>query len=409
MAGLPDIDKELVIRAKQNDEQAIAQIINQIDSRCYSIVYKCLKGNKRYVSDIEDIVQDSYKEAFTSLDKLKNNNFAPWMYQILKNNIVDFQRSSYAKNKPSNFSEYDNDSFNESFVDSFENDNRTFEPEASVDYSVLQQGMRDVMEQLPDNQRTAIYLRYIEQVKVSEIAEMYEVSENTVKGWLNYGRKAMKEIIEKLQKENKAFFGISALPFFVWTASKEVARATPVQASEIAHVIVANKVPGTTSATSATSTSTPMKIFLATTKGKVVAGIAATAIATGVGAGAYYVYETSQEEIVEETVKEDTSPDKDSDKTSDKDNANKKKKQEDSNKDSQQDSDDSSSNGTQPATVEEDIAVEVDGGTEEVYEDQTVDFYYVDDSSQTSTTTVNEGLQQQDATNDFLDAGDSTN
>lgn len=409
MAGLPDIDKELVIRAKQNDEQAIAQIINQIDSRCYSIVYQCLKGNKRYVSDIEDIVQEAYKDAFTKMDQLKNNSFAPWMYRILKNKILDFQDSAYAKHKPSNFSEYDNDSFNESFVDTFENDNRTFEPEASIDYSVLQQGMRDVMEQLPDNQRTAIYLRYIERVKVSEIAEMYGTNENTVKGWLNYGRKAMKEIIEKLQKENKAFFGISALPFFIWTASKEIARTTPVQASEIAHVIVAKNIPSTTASTTATSPSTPLKIFLATTKGKVVAGIAAAAVASGIGAGAYYVYETSQEEIVEETVEHQATPDKNSDKTSDKDNANKKKKQDDSKKNSQQDSDDSSNNNSQPVTVDEDVAVEVDGGTEEVYEDQTVDFYYVDDSSQTNTTTVNEGLQQQDAMNDFLDAGDSTN
>lgn len=99
MTGLPDIDSELIARAKKKDEEAIADIIHQIDKRCYSIVFHCLNGNKRHVEEIEDIVQDAYIKAFTSLDKLKDdNNFAPWMYTILERALIDYTRSSLAKN-----------------------------------------------------------------------------------------------------------------------------------------------------------------------------------------------------------------------------------------------------------------------------------------------------------------------
>ncbi len=402
MAGLPDIDKELVIRAKQNDEQAIAEIIRQIDSQCYSIVYYCLKRNKRYVSDIEDIVQAAYTNAFTHMSSLKNNNFAPWMYTILERSVIDFTRSSYAKNKPSYFSEYDSDDFGEKFENTFENDNKTFEPEASVDYSELQKGLQEVMEQLPDVQRTAIYLRYIEKRKVSEIAEMYDTNENTVKSWLNYGRKSMKAIIEQLQKENKAFFGIGAIPFFVWMASKEVQRATPVQAAEIAHTIVQKNIPGNIPSNG----SAPLKTFLATTKGKIVAGVVAASVAGSAGASIYYVYETSEQTSVEETVEEQTADnsDKQSDKSQKKDSD--KKDKTDSNNTSKQNQGDSLSDSPVQVPVEDDVTVEVDGGTEEVYEDQTVDFSYVEEDSGNSVT-INEGLKQEDSMNDFLNAGDS--
>lgn len=397
MAGIPDIDKELVIRAKQKDEQAIAEIIRQIDSKCYSIVYYCLKGNKRYTSDIEDIVQMAYTKAFTNLDTLKNDNFAPWMYTILERTILDFQKSSYANNKPSNFSEYDNDDFDDSFESTFENTNKTFEPQASIDYSELQKGLQEVMEQLPDVQRTAIYMRYIEKRKVSEIAEMYDTNENTVKSWLNYGRKSMKAIIEKLQKENKAFFGIGAIPFFVWMASKEVQRATPVQAAEIAHTVVQKNIP--------TNGSTVSKTFLATTKGKIVAGIVAVSVAGAAGAGIYYVYENSEQTSVEETVEEQVA-DHDTDKSSEKPQ---KKDKEKSKNDSQKPKEDNTpTDSSVQVPVEDDEVVEVDGGTEDVYEDQTVEFDYVDEGSG-NTVTINEGTQQQYTMNDFLDAGDSSN
>lgn len=61
MIGLPDIDSELIARAKKKDEEAIADIIHQIDKRCYSIVFQCLNGNKRHLETVTGCVESSAK------------------------------------------------------------------------------------------------------------------------------------------------------------------------------------------------------------------------------------------------------------------------------------------------------------------------------------------------------------
>ena len=149
MIGIPDIDEQIVLRAKEKDEEAIAEIINTIDKRCYTIVYNCLGANKKYVNDVEDIVQNAYIKAFRKIDSLKDNNFSPWFYTILEREVIDYTRTSYVKNKPIEFSQVDNDDFNESYEDTIENNNKAFEPKASVDYSELKQGILDCLNQLP--------------------------------------------------------------------------------------------------------------------------------------------------------------------------------------------------------------------------------------------------------------------
>ncbi len=295
MIGIPDIDKQVVIRAKEKDEEAIAEIINTIDKRSYTIVYNCLGANKKHVNEVEDIVQNAYIKAFSRIDLLKDNNFSPWFYTILEREVIDYSRTSYAQNKPFEFSQVENDEFNESYEDTIENTHKEFEPQASVDYSELKQGILDCLNQLPEMQRTALYLHYIEKRKISEISEMYDTKENTVKSWLKYGRKGMKNILEDLQKQNRAFYGISIIPFFIWMFSEEAQRTTVVKAAEIAHqaiMIESSKTIGVAEASKSVAAVAKSKGIGATVKPllgmvqtKAVALTMAGVVATGVGAG----------------------------------------------------------------------------------------------------------------------------
>lgn len=174
MIGIPDIDEQVVIKAKEKDEEAITEIIKTIDNSCYTIVYHCLGANKKYVNDVEDIIQNAYIKAFSRIDSLKDNRFSAWFYTILEREVIDYTRTSYVKNKPIELSQVDYDGFNESYEDTIENNNKAFEPKANVDYAQLKQGILDCINQLPEMQRTAIYLHYIEKRKISEIAQMYE-------------------------------------------------------------------------------------------------------------------------------------------------------------------------------------------------------------------------------------------
>lgn len=101
---------------------------------------------------------------------------------------------------------------------------------------------------------------------------MYDTNENTVKSWLNYGRKNMRVILESLQKQNKSFLGIAIVPFFIWMFSGDIERATTVKAAEIAHTIILSEAP---------KKSAVAKTFLTSAKGKAVVGIVAVGIVVG--------------------------------------------------------------------------------------------------------------------------------
>ena len=122
-------------------------------------------------------------------------------------------------------------------------------------------------------------MRYIEKRKISEIAEMYDTNENTVKSWLNYGRKNMRKILETLQKQNKSFLGIAIVPFLIWMYAGEIERTTVINASELAKTIVME------SAASKGISLLATKTFLSTAKGKAVTSLVALAIVTGVAGG----------------------------------------------------------------------------------------------------------------------------
>lgn len=320
MIGIPDIDEKVVIKAKEKDEEAITEIIKTIDNSCYTIVYNCLGANKKYVNDVEDIIQNAYIKAFSRIDSLKDNHFSAWFYTVLEREVIDYTRTAYVKNKPIEFSQVDCDAFNETYEDTIENNNKAFEPKANVDYEELKQGILDCINQLPEMQRTAIYLHYIEKRKISEIAQMYETKENTVKSWLSYGRKGMRDILEKLEKQNKSFYGISIIPFFIWMFSEEVQRATVVKAAEIAHqaiayessktIGVAETSKGVVAASQKKGLITTMKVaakpLFTTIQTKAVALTMAGVVATGVGAGVVKTMnQTSDEKDQVETVKAD--------------------------------------------------------------------------------------------------------
>ena len=57
-----------------------------------------------------------------------------------------------------------------------------------------------MIDELPEEQRSALLLRYFDEISVKEIAEIQGVTEGTVKSRLNYGRKAVKEAVEGYEK-----------------------------------------------------------------------------------------------------------------------------------------------------------------------------------------------------------------
>lgn len=215
------MEKGLITRARKKDNEAIAEIIQLTERKAYFIAYKVVNNE----ATAKDIVQEAYIQAFQKLDQLSDDSkFESWFNQIVSHKALDYTKSKQGKNKPVEFSSLDDEEDRLEFEANIKNDKASFEPEASMNYKELQEGVQGVLNELPENQRLALMMYYFEDMSVSEIADVYGVSGNTVKGYLAYGRKKIKTIIESMREKGVSFYGVAPMPFLTWMLHDQMAK-----------------------------------------------------------------------------------------------------------------------------------------------------------------------------------------
>ena len=185
--------KTLIEAAQEGDQQAIAQLYEKTSKKAYYLAKQLLKDE----DTAQDILQDSYVKVFANLHMLRQpENFQGWLDTIVVNKSKDYLR----KKKPMLFSQLSSEEEPDQELD-FEDERGTFRPEAQVDYRETKRLVQAMIDALPEEQRMAVVLRYLEDMPVKLIAQIMECSEGTVKSRLNYGRKAIKAQVLELEKK----------------------------------------------------------------------------------------------------------------------------------------------------------------------------------------------------------------
>lgn len=207
---------ELVEKAIIGDESAITELYNQTYQTSYSIAVSIIKDE----NEAFDILQESYISAFKNLEKLQDKSkFNSWLNHIVSNKCKDYFR----KKKPDFLADNTYSSDEGEIEVELEDKNLTFSPEDNMDYSETKRIIAEMLNNLPDDQRMVILMYYMQDMSIKEIAEILDVSENTVKSRMNYGKKKLKTQVEDLEKKGTKLYGISGimlLPFIKWMLSQ---------------------------------------------------------------------------------------------------------------------------------------------------------------------------------------------
>ena len=233
--------KELIFRAKNNDQAALTELYN----KTYSSVYYTIKALIKDEDAALDILQDSYIKAFKSLDQLKEpEKFNAWIKQIAHNRSIDYLR----KTKPLLFTEME--STDSDMPLEFEDTNTDNLPEEIIDKDETARLIREILNDLPDEQRAVISMFYYEQMSVKEISQELGVSENTVKSRLNYGRKKVETKVLELEKKGTKLYGLAPIPFFLLLLRSLASSPAPIPAAKVKRIrtSVANELKKTASA-----------------------------------------------------------------------------------------------------------------------------------------------------------------
>ncbi len=182
-------DSALVSAFMQGQATAMDQLVNRHQQRIYSYIMIRVKD-----TDLaNDIFQDTFIKVVKTLRKGKYNDqgkFLPWVLRIAHNLIIDHFRRN--KRMPMASS---TDDFN--VVDILEDGEMNREDVLIKDQ--IESDLRNLIEELPEEQKSVLMMRHYGDMSFKEIAEITGVSINTALGRMRYALINLRKLIEKHQ------------------------------------------------------------------------------------------------------------------------------------------------------------------------------------------------------------------
>ena len=176
---------------KNGDDSAFEAIFNEYKNDLFFFALKITK-NKEIA---EEVVQETFLAMYQSIEKLQNiDGFKSWLFSICHN-----QCYKYIKKETADVL-LDEDTFN--IVLETSSDGSSELPEELLEAEMLKNIMTEMFDSLPPSQREAMILYYYKEMPVSDISDIMQVPVGTVKSYLNYGRKKIRQSVGDYEKAN---------------------------------------------------------------------------------------------------------------------------------------------------------------------------------------------------------------
>lgn len=193
--------KKLVLSAKKGNQQAFNALYNLTKNAVYYTCSSLLKNS----ADVQDICQEVYLTVFQKLNTLDNEEkFCGWVKQIAVNKCFNFKKRKVECQ------------IDDEVLTNEVETNEVMLPEEYITNNAKREIILKLMEDtLSHAQYQTVFLFYFSEMSISEIAEVMEVSEGTVKSRLNSSRAKIKTAVEKYEEENNdRLHGVVFVPLF---------------------------------------------------------------------------------------------------------------------------------------------------------------------------------------------------
>jgi RNA polymerase sigma-70 factor, ECF subfamily len=180
---------DLVRRCRAGDGTAWEEIVSLYSRRIFNLAY-------RFTSSVEaadDLSQEVFIRIYKTLEQFdpKQGNLSSWLMRLARNLIIDDYR--HRQRNPQN-----------SYADDVEK--HTFHLRAvgtsaqkEIERRELAHQVQEGIDKLPDDLRTCVILRDIEELSYKEIVDALEIPEGTVKSRINRGRIELAKILRRMK------------------------------------------------------------------------------------------------------------------------------------------------------------------------------------------------------------------
>jgi RNA polymerase sigma factor (sigma-70 family) len=182
----------LITRARQGDQNAQGKLVQLWYKRIYNFSFKFFLDH--------DLAMEVSQKAFISMCRNLGSlqdiaRFKPWLYKI----AVNCCREEARKRKGNRSLSFDV-VWNREAEDSprWESSAQRYDnPESQFHQGEMSDILQEALRELNQEQREVVIMKEFEGLKFREIAEVLNISENTVKSRMYYGLDGLRKILER--------------------------------------------------------------------------------------------------------------------------------------------------------------------------------------------------------------------
>jgi len=182
-------DAALVSAFLAGEESALQILISRYKDKLYTSIYMLVKD--KYLA--EDLFQDAFLKMIRTMREgnySEQGKFLPWAMRVSHNLCMDYFRRTRRKIPVINQNGEDVLQLLAGLEDS---------SETHMERRQTQQSIRQLIEQLPEEQREVITLRIYGELSFKEIADLTSVSINTALGRMRYALINLRRMITEKQ------------------------------------------------------------------------------------------------------------------------------------------------------------------------------------------------------------------
>jgi RNA polymerase sigma-70 factor (ECF subfamily) len=170
-------DRELVVQCLHGHQQAFEALVDKYKKPVFNVAMRMLNDYHK----AEDVTQDVFIKAYNNLSKFNQKfKFFSWLYRIAINESINYQNAQkHTEPLDDRIASYDHT------------------PEDIVNAEERQELISSAIYRLAVDYRTVVILKHIQGFSYTEIGEILEIPEKTVKSRLFTARQQLKDILLK--------------------------------------------------------------------------------------------------------------------------------------------------------------------------------------------------------------------
>lgn len=174
-------DEQLLVRIAEGDQLAFNEIFDRYSRQIYNFINKQVVAHE----SVEDLVQEVFLRVYKSAKNFDpDKKFSSWIYKIALNEVKRHwkrasSRQTYSLNQP--LGDEGGDSERQDLI----RDERDT-PDTTTEKVLFSQDLRELIDRLPEKQKTVVLLKVYNELTFEEIAEICDCPLSTVLSRMRY-------------------------------------------------------------------------------------------------------------------------------------------------------------------------------------------------------------------------------